>query len=498
MPTRPTEVPGDFPPFQPRPLAELCAEAARSDWAQHAGASGELACTVESGPERALALLRIRHARGEALFVALASDQGYALAGQLEALSWDPALQGRGGSTLTRFERRTIAGWPVLRFETAVWRDELGARTDVRHLTVCVQRPAHIDTLGCVLRVPLEARGELNGVTAHVGADATLGEDGVLSLALRRGGWADLFARSHASGDAWLRGTVREPREPPHAPRLPEVLTDPLELPFLFIDQWRLPTARLPSRIAHAEAALDPDAPPAPSDFSADPSGGSLASMCERAVPRMVEPDTGAGCDLFPTSVPGVFLMWAVNMWSEDAFLAVRHPRGYRHVGSVLRGGGESAATRVRAMHRRTLGAAEVLAIETETVYENPELGDPITLGFESRHLTVCTHEPDRVETLRCGARVPLEVRFYELDMREVLTPSPGNYPFVWRELTTGHHEAIAILRPDGTVRVRLRRGSSAALACEEHHNALPIAIDPTAPDAPVPFFAANHRRACP
>ena len=37
-------------------------------------------------------------------------------------------------------------------------------------------------------------------------------------------------------------------------------------------------------------------------------------------------------------------------------------------------------------------------------------------------------------------------MRFYELDMRQVLTPSAGNYPFVWRELTTGHHEAIAAL----------------------------------------------------
>ena len=109
-------------------------------------------------------------------------------------------------------------------------------------------------------------------------------------------------------------------------------------------------------------------------------------------MPSMIEPDTGAGCDLFPTSVRGVFLMSAANMWSEDAFLAVRDSRGYRlvaHVGSVLLGGGESGATRVRAMHRRTFGAAELLAIETETIYENPELGEPITLGFESRHLTV-------------------------------------------------------------------------------------------------------------
>jgi hypothetical protein len=214
----------------------------------------------------------------------------------------------------------------------------------------------------------------------------------------------------------------------------------------------------------------------------------------------MAEPDTGTVCDLLPTSVPGVFLMSAANVGSEDTFLAVRHPRGYRlvaHVDSVLLGGGESAGTRVRAVHRRTFGTGEVLAIETETAYVNPELGGAITLGFESRYLTVCTHEPDRIETLRCGARVPLEVRSYELDMREVLTPSPGNYPFVWRELTTGNHEAIAILRPDGTVRVRLRRGSLAALACEEHHNALPIAVDPAAPDAPIPFFAANERRAC-
>jgi len=77
----------EFPPSHAGSLSEICAWAARSEWAQSAAAGGELACSIEPGPEPELVLLRIRVPDGEALFLAVVHEGRYALAGELEAAS---------------------------------------------------------------------------------------------------------------------------------------------------------------------------------------------------------------------------------------------------------------------------------------------------------------------------------------------------------------------------------------------------------------------------
>jgi hypothetical protein len=71
--------------------------------------------------------------------------------------------------------------------------------------------------------------------------------------------------------------------------------------------------------------------------------------------------------------------------------------------------------------------------------------------------------------------------------MREV---GPRVFPYVWRRIEGDVHEAIAVLRGDGRVRVSLRRGSWSVLSGCERCDTVPVATPTHGPrTVVVPMF---------
>jgi hypothetical protein len=171
-------------------------------------------------------------------------------------------------------------------------------------------------------------------------------------------------------------------------------------------------------------------------------------------------PGLSVRCWVEPTSDARLALVLVGAPFTMRAFLALREDERLRVLAEVdsendAPGGDVLTTIELVRLHRTTARGLDVIAIETRTRFTDWDADGAIEV--ESRRLTVCVHEPGALDLLRCPVAVPLEVVARTLERR-------SEDDWTGRVMATARSEAVAVLRRDGTVRVRRREGTWSAL----------------------------------
>ena len=138
---------------------------------------------------------------------------------------------------------------------------------------------------------------------------------------------------------------------------------------------------------------------------------------------------------------------------------------------------------RLVRMRWTSAGSRQVLLVESEMRFVDFDPGVDEGYRWERRHLTVCARSDSGA--LSCGLRLPLETvaGSFETSADDSFVPT--------RENVRRHH-AIAVLRDDGTLRLRLREGTwEGLLFCGMWCESFPPP-EPTAGSVILPFVAEH------
>lgn len=186
----------------------------------------------------------------------------------------------------------------------------------------------------------------------------------------------------------------------------------------------------------------------------------TLEHLCDRATRtsrarQWTRDHSVLSCRAERTIDPGISLVLIDYPDGEEALIAIPEQAALRVLGVVdeCLGGPDGhswCSISLGRLARRDTSRGPVVLVETASTFYDYDVGVLVGVRVERRHLTVC-------DAQRCAISVPLETTLWSIALTEG-RGRPG-WPYDEHETRAASSRAIAVLRPDGSVRLTLRTG---------------------------------------